>query len=68
MIKRNWPCDVSEIFWDTLMSWDLDFMTKNKIESECDCERKAVCKQLIDLLQHKHYNEFMSIKNEVWWK
>lgn len=51
--QRKWPCKRTIVFEDTLLSWDNDFMNKQKIDWECLCEDKALCKQVVDLLDHK---------------
>jgi len=57
-IKRNW-CDDQEsiVGKETLMSKDMDFMNKEKIESECNCVRKDICKAVCDLLMNGKIQE-----------
>jgi hypothetical protein len=54
--KREWPCNPTILDQDTLMTDDWEFATKEIINDKCVCYKSDVCKQIVDLLDHKQYN------------
>lgn len=57
---RKW-CNPTILDKDTLMSEDDVFMNKDLIREECQCEKKATCLAIIDLLNNNKPNEAMKL-------
>lgn len=54
--KRYWPCKVTICDKSDLLSWDDEFMDREKIKDECICENKSNCIRVSELLQAHKYD------------
>lgn len=56
-MKSLKDCNPNIVNRDTLMTGELEFMNKNDIRERCNCEKKSICLQIIDLLDNNKLNE-----------